>query len=443
MKLKELTQIRKEIISEVIVKSGFTKKKDVINHIRSTPELNKYFVGVKKRMMYYLISFDESEDVPGTVNIPEIVTETKSDTVPNDYKKKFVLSAWNTKTGTMMDIDLYCEHYSLPRQDITSYKLVSHTGTPYYNIVFKENVAEAVKEFDFDGIMEKHINRAIKINRTEMSYDATMCGNDFDSLTYTDVHVAMDTNSDNNSMYATEWNREVILQTARDMVLKTLEEKRSDILIVDELGDFLDGLNGYTTRGGHKLPQNMTDEEAYDCGLEFKLLVADGLMPHYNHITFNNICNDNHAGSFGYFVNRAFELIMDKQYGLNATVNNYRQFINHYFVNDICYIITHGKDDKTLKFGFKPFLDSKGIEKIDQYCKQNEIYKTAKKIVFKKGDSHQGLFDMCTSDDFYYFNYPALSPSSQWVQNNFKKGRRGFVLETVKGLDVDIKVKFI
>ena len=54
------------------------------------------------------------------------------------------------------------------------------------------------------------------------------------------------------------------------------------------------------------------------------------------------------------------------------------------------------------------------------------------KIVFKKGDSHQALFDMCTTDDFFYFNYPALSPSSMWVQNNFKKGRRGFVLESFK-----------
>ena len=82
-----------------------------------------------------------------------------------------------------------------------------------------------------------------------------------------------------------------------------------------------------------------------------------------------------------------------------------------------------------MKFGFKPQLDSKGLEKIDQYCKQNGIYKKAERVIFKKGDSHQALFDMCTSDDFFFFNYPALSSSSQWVQNNFKKGRRGFVIE--------------
>ena len=45
----------------------------------------------------------------------------------NEYKEKFVLSALNKETGKPMDIDTYCSHYGLPRADISSYKLVSHT----------------------------------------------------------------------------------------------------------------------------------------------------------------------------------------------------------------------------------------------------------------------------------------------------------------------------
>lgn len=64
-------------------------------------------------------------------------------TEPNDYNKEkpFVLSAWGND-GKMMDIDNYCIHYDLPRESISSYKLVSHTGTPFYNIVFKENIID-------------------------------------------------------------------------------------------------------------------------------------------------------------------------------------------------------------------------------------------------------------------------------------------------------------
>ena len=159
----------------------------------------------------------------------------------------------------------------------------------------------------------------------------------------------------------------------------------------------------------------------------------DGLVTKYEKIIFNNICNDNHAGSFGYFVNKAFKDIAELKYN-NVEVNNHRTFLSHYYVKDVCFVITHGKDDKTLKFGFKPELDTKQIEKIDQYCKHNNIYSKSKRIIFKKGDSHQSLMDMAGSDDFDYYNYPAASPSSQWVQNNFKKGRRGVFIENFKGI---------
>ena len=252
----------------------------------------------------------------------------------------------------------------------------------------------------------------------------------------------MDTDIDNNTMYSKEWNKEELFKSADIVIEKTLEEQESTILYVDELGDLLDGFNAQTTRGGHSLPQNMTNEECFDAALEFKLKILYGLVDNYQEIHFNNICNDNHSGAFGYFVNEAFKQIAELQF-TNVTVTNHRKFINHYFVNDICFIITHGKDDKSLKFGFKPHLDLKGAEKIDQYCKQNKIYKNSELVIFKKGDSHQALFDMCTSDDFYYFNYPALSPSSNWIKNNFKLGRRGFVNESFKGLKNYMKFNFI
>ena len=171
-------------------------------------------------------------------------------------------------------------------------------------------------------------------------------------------------------------------------------------------------------------------------------ITLQNLIGNYEEIHFNNICNDNHSGAFGYFVNEAFKQIAELQFK-NVTVTNHRKFINHYFVGDICFVITHGKDDKSLKFGFKPHLDLKGADKIDQYLKQNKIYKDAELVIFCKGDSHQALFDLCTSDDFYYFNYPALSPSSNWIKNNFKLGRRGFVNESFNGLDITQKIKFI
>lgn len=312
------------------------------------------------------------------------------------------------------------------------------TGQQWVQYAPKEN--EPSLDIDFDDIIQRNIKKLKAIEIPYVNCIATT--SDFDVLTYSDTHMGMDTNKFKTSMYAEEWSKETIKETFNKIVEHTLAHQQSDVLIIDDLGDYLDGFNEETTRKGHKLPQNMTNSEAFDLGLEMKLMLISKLAPFYKSIKVNNVCNDNHAGDFAYFVNKAFKGVAELTYK-NVTVINHRTFISHYIQDDVCFLISHGKDDKALKFGFKPHLDTKQIEKIDQYIKRNNLYGKAKRFIFKKGDSHQALFDMSGSDDFDYFNYPACSPSSEWVQTNFKKGRRGFVLENFKGVDSTIKIKFI
>ena len=305
-------------------------------------------------------------------------------------------------------------------------------------VQYKPKDEDDVKdEVNFEALIKKHVKR-VKLNLKPIDKPLS----DFDSITYTDIHIGLDTNKNKNSMYAELWNRDSILETAKLIVNKTLVNRKSDTLVVDDLGDLLDGFNGQTTRGGHSLPQNMTNKEAFDCAFEFKNIILEGLVKYYKKIIFNNVCNDNHAGDFGYFLNQQFKSYAELKYS-NVEVYNHVTFISHYVVGDVLFLITHGKDDSTLKFGFKPQLDTKQIEKIDQYIKNYKLYGKYKRIIFKKGDSHQLILDMATSDDFDYFNYIAGSPSSQWVQNNFKKGRRGFIIESFTGAESTILPIFI
>jgi len=75
----------------------------------------------------------------------KVKVKSKSDS--NDYKDKGVLSALNDK-GKLMNIDEYCIYYNLPKADISSYKLVTHTGTPFFNIVFREVAETSVIDWD-------------------------------------------------------------------------------------------------------------------------------------------------------------------------------------------------------------------------------------------------------------------------------------------------------
>ena len=353
-------------------------------------------------------------------------TKPKQQHQPKRKEKPFVLSAWNDK-GYMMEIDEYCEHYNLPRKDIKSYKLVSHTGTPFYNILFKENVEfkDDLTQDYIEKAIAKHI-KPIHIERKQKRQSKT-----FDRLIFSDVHIGMTPNKNGFSLYGGKWDEQELNSRLNDIIQYVLENQQSNELYIDDLGDFLDGWDGQTVRKGHSLPQNMDNEKAFDVAVSFKVRLLSSLVWAYDTITMNNVCEDNHAGSFGYVVNSAVKQIMEIKHPNCIKVLNHRKFIAHYIVGNHAFVISHGKDSKNLKFGFKPVLDTKQIEKIDQYLKHNGIYKDAEYIEFSKGDSHQFLLDYCTSDDFDYFNYPALSPSSEWVQTNFKKGRSGFVMQIV------------
>jgi hypothetical protein len=295
----------------------------------------------------------------------------------------------------------------------------------HYSINVKGETTD--KEIDFDSVISECMKSYEKqpLNKLKIQSDIV------DRLVYTDVHTGMDASRGGLSLYPVEWNGEMLLENIKLMAEFTIKNKQSDILYIDELGDYMDGWDGETTRGGHKLPQNMSNEIAFDYGLKAKVLLIDILQSEFKHIVCNNICEDNHSGAFGYVVNSAFKSVIEHKYS-NVEVVNHRKFLNFYKIQDRMIVLTHGKDARNLKFGFKPQLDPRQIEKIDQFLKNYKIYNDCKYITFSKGDSHQCLFDLCSSDDFDYFNYPALSPSSEWVQTNFKRGRRGFVLEHIK-----------
>lgn len=312
---------------------------------------------------------------------------------------------------------------------------VDYNNVPYLWLktkdasLFVRNPSFEAKEIDFDKIISECMSSFKPVKKAPKP-SVRSCET-FDRLVWTDVHVGMDASRGGLALYPVDWNADMLMDRIEEMANFVISKKSSNVLIIDELGDYMDGWDGETVRKGHKLPQNMTNEEAFDNGLKAKLKLIQLLSPHYDHITCNNICEDNHSGAFGYVLNSAFKNVVDSLYD-NVIVNNHKKFLSWYNIGDHVFIITHGKDSRNLKFGFRPQLTTQSIEKIDQFLKHNDLYRLGKYITFCKGDSHQSLLDMCSSDDFYYFNYMAFSPSSEWVQTNFKKGRSGFQFEVME-----------
>jgi hypothetical protein len=374
---------------------------------------------------------------------PDSDVDVVTDTTTQGYKDPIVLSALSG--GKIMTLNEYCDYWNLPREDVHSAKLVTHTGTPYWNIAFKERMDSSLSEVDFEGIIENTVRKYIlPVPPIEMPWVPPLIKKTASRLVFTDVHVGMDPNPEGLSPYGGKWDEEALHTRFMYMVDYVKEYGAGDTLVIDDLGDYMDGWDAYTTRGGHKLPQNMSTEKAFDTGVEAKVFLIEALLPEFTNVIVNNVCNDNHSGTFGYLTNSAVKKILEAKYPGRVQVNNIRKFMGHYKILDRVYILCHGKDEQFMKFGLAVEPKPAHIEMIDQYIKQNGLYGESSKITFCKGDSHQCVFNYAISDDFDYLNYPAFSPSSGYVQTNFKRGRSGFVLENIveESSAVDTKLEW-
>ncbi len=350
--------------------------------------------------------------------------KTDSNNYQNDKEKPQRGFTAIGEDGQLMNIESYCKFYNLDVNKIRSYKLISHSGIPFYNVVFYTAEEESVINVDkhLEEIIEKYIRPVKILTDVEKPKNEDY----FDRLVYSDTHIAMDVNGkDGDPLYEGKWDKKEILDRLVAMVTHVKTFKSSNTLVIDDLGDFLDGLGGQTTRKGHELPQNMNDKEAFDLALLFKTSLVDSLVEDFDTIICNDITNDNHSGVFSYFVSSAVKQILEQRYPDKVKVNSIKRFIDHYSVGKHTFVISHGKDMGENKFGLKPKLDAIQSEKIDQYCKENKLY-NGNFIEFSKGDSHQSIYDDTTSNDFSYYNYPAFSPPSNWVKTNFKNSKSGF-----------------
>ena len=250
-------------------------------------------------------------------------------------------------------------------------------------------------------------------------------------ITLADMHVGMSVKE--NSLFSYRYNKQDFLNSM-DLVYKSAIDEynangKFDLLIIQDLGDGLDGYNNQTTRGGHALEQVMSNNEAFKTYIEAKLNLINKLYTSNiaNKITVKNTVNCNHAGDFGYMANYAIKLACDNIYK-DVEIDIYERFIEHFFYGEHCFIQCHGKDKKYMKNGMPLRLNPVTETFINQYIDRYQI--KSKFIHFEKGDLHQIGYD-CRKK-FDYINFMSLAPPSNWVQHNCADAYSGFTLQIIE-----------
>lgn len=348
----------------------------------------------------------------------------------NHHKKLSALKV----DGTIMNIDEYCEHYGIPREDLKSYKLVTHNGTgAYYNITSKDisggDVDNTILEA-FDNIVSKYTHGQQRTFYPQpISAEPKAL-----KVTISDAHLGLEPNPNGGGLFQYEYNADIYRSSIDKVYQSILKEFNThgvfDLLLLDDLGDREDGWNGYTTRGGHQLPQNMTNSEVFDVLVDTNVKLIESLVEAKvaNKIILRNVSNSNHSGDFAHIVNKAIQKIVNRLYSTEIVeVDILKKFIEYRVYGDHCFLLSHGKDTTNQKFGMPLKLDHKTINFINEYIEHYDI--NSKYIHFEKGDLHQVGYER--TKKFDYRNYMSFAPPSCWQQHNFGDSYSGFSTQVV------------
>jgi hypothetical protein len=248
------------------------------------------------------------------------------------------------------------------------------------------------------------------------------------------MHVGLDPNPDGKSLFNYKYGAKEFNANLDKVYTSVIKEKnlhgKFDILIIDDLGDGLDGWNGETTRRGHKLDQNMNNTEQFKVYVSGKLRLIESLIQAdvANKIIVRNVTNDNHSGDFSKTANVAIEMILDRTYDKkNVEFHILNKFMEHFTYGDHTFILTHGKDEKYMFKGLPLDLNDRAIKFIHDYINHYKI--NSKYIHIEKGDLHQIAFKK--TKKFDYRNYMSFAPPSAYVQNNFGDSYSGYSIQVI------------
>ena len=244
-----------------------------------------------------------------------------------------------------------------------------------------------------------------------------------------DIHTGAYVSPD--SIYKNDYN-EAELNNRFKLILNRVQSEyerlvRFDRIIIADLGDDLDGLNGETTRGGHTLPQNMNNKVQFNVFVNAMLKFVETLhnMDISNEIEYYACTDSNHSGDFGYMANKALELYFNAKYP-KMKVAIFEKFIEFFKYGERTFVLSHGKDKEHMKFGFPMVITDKVENYINEYL---DYYGLSGKITFVSADQHQSLWRKMKRFDYYKVG--SIFGSSQWIHTNMGNTKGGMDYQVV------------
>lgn len=322
-------------------------------------------------------------------------------------------------------------------KDSTAVNLAKKYITKEYDLVEKsQDIYNAFSEDIHFDKLPKFTNN-IKIN-SKVSL----------MLHFADFHIGASVS--NNSEFENEWNEEELYRRM-NAVLNNIYNMNTafDTIVINILGDMLDGFYGQTTRRDHFLSQNMSNYDQIRVYKESFIWFINELYKSniVGKIQLYSVPGGNHDG-FAMGEATKYMFLTAKTMYPNFIVNIdseesgvSNKFYLDYEFNDRIFVITHGKDDQHMKRPLPLNLNPQAQLLINDILVNRDLYNQGKPIHIIKGDMHNDNLNSTLHYD--YRTCLSLFGASDYCQSNYTANKSGVSYELFVGDQMSRGIMFI
>jgi hypothetical protein len=348
--------------------------------------------------------------------------KTDSNNYSNDKEKPQRGFTAIASDGSLLNIGQYCQHYGLDVNKIRSYKLISHSGIPFYNVVFYEEVIEPV-------VTEQELKTVILEGISNIKYTPLLqkSTNKIGVVKIADLHLG----SYVDNLIRTKNFSIDILANKLSEAVKDINDRNYSTVHVHVLGDLIESFTGLSHKNTWKgLDKAMVGAEAVK--LVVKILHNNFLSKivnlgeikivagNHDRVTSDN--KEDVQGGAASLVCWGLELM-----GYSVEFN---PLVITHTVGNICHILTHGHHSLSKKSTKQICWDYGVQNKYNLIC-EGHLHSIIQKLNINQRESYQTIKDDAV--DHRRMNCPSFFTGNFFSESLGYTSESGFVITEDNG----------
>lgn len=365
------------------------------------------------------------KDFKVDVDLENETVTTDSNNYSNDKEKPQRGFTAIADDGSLLNIEQYCKHYGLDVNKIRSYKLISHSGIPFYNVVFYEEYVEPVvtekelKELIIEGIQNIKYAPEYKQNNNKVGI-----------VKIADLHLG----SYVDNLIRTKNFSIDILANKLSEAVKDINDRNYSLVHVHVLGDLIESFTGLSHKNTWKgLDKAMVGAEAvklvvkilHDNFLSKIVNLGEVKVVAGNHDRVTSDNKEDVQGGAASLVCWGLELM-----GYSVEFN---PLVITHTVGNICHILTHGHHSLSKKSTKQICWDYGVQNKYNLIC-EGHLHSIIQKLNINQRESYQTIKDDAV--DHRRMNCPSFFTGNFFSESLGYTSESGFVITEDNGKGV-------